>query len=203
MNKQDKVFLWFVGIIAFIILIAFLLSIIGIESKCHIKEKFNNDLYCTKSYRTNLTNSFNGWVERSHEADRLYEIKRQERLEEEREEQKKIQECYNAGYLVNESFTIKDYGLNCRKIDYLNDHLMDDFQKKDGGYISVSRNVFFTNTRTEAKMFQYNNERILATGHIIENFNYHVDCEGKKHKEKIDYFTEEEFVMYYVGECIQ
>ncbi len=202
MTIEEKVFLWFVGIIAFIILIAFLLSLVGIESTCNIKEKFNDDLYCIKHYRNNLSNSFDGWVERSHEADRIYLLEQEEKRKIQAEKDKEIQKCYDEGYLVNETFTIKDYGLSCRKVDYLNDHLMDSFEKKDGGYVSSSYRGFFSSRSTKTQIYQYINDRVMATGQLIENINYHIDCKGIKHNENIDYFTEEEFVMYYVERCI-
>ncbi len=196
MEDNDwKVTMWLLGIITFLIMVIFILSAFGIESTCNIKEKFNEDMYCSKYYKSNLSNSGYDWVERSHEADRIY-------LLEQAEKDKEVQKCYDSGRFVNESFTIKDYGLNCRKIDYLNDHLMDDFERKDGGYISVVRNGFFTYTKTEAQLYEYVNDRVLATGKLVKDIKYHLDCNEKKHNEQINYFTEEEFVMYYVERCI-
>ena len=67
----------------------------------------------------------------------------------------------------------------------------------------------------------YINDRILATGQLIETIEYHVDCENTTNKwfinnqyytkpyldkedtTKIDYYTEEEFVMAYIERCIE
>lgn len=175
-------------------------------SPCNLEGVFSKDKYCyhIPSYsNTTYGSNYNGWDLRSHEQDRINAQINKQRLETEKIMREEFKICYDAGSLINESFTIKDYDLNCEKIDYLNDHLMDNFEKRNAGYISVSYDGFFTSRSTKSELYQYVNDRILATGQLIENINYWVDCNENKHHENIDHFTEEEFVMYYVEECIE
>ncbi len=171
---------------------------------CNIRAKFDDDLYCVLVPTSNFSYANDKeWREGSHEQDRLNKIAYDKRIAEKQEKQRIAKECYDAGYLVNESFTIRDYGLNCKKIDYLNDHLQDNFERRDGGYVSSSYSGFFSRRSTKTQLYEYVNDRVLATGKLIENINYHLDCEEVKHREQINYFAEEEFVMFYVDNCIK
>lgn len=184
---------------------------------CHIKS-IGEDRYCSDDA---VRVGDHDWKVRSHEEDRINSEKRAEEKRKIDEEQQKKIACYASGYDYNESFDIfDDYNLTCKKIAYLNDHLMDNFEKKDGGYIRGSYSGFLSHGSVEGKSYEYINERIVATGKLIENIKYHVDCENSTNKyilthdyhrgtyfqpqdtTKIDYFTEEEFVMTYVDRCI-
>ncbi len=175
---------------------------------CKTQALFNSDSYCYQNYDYNgrMSNVSNGdydWEIRSHKQNEIDKLNRREANRKKQLELDKQKQCYDEGYLINESFNISEYGLNCKKIAYLNDHLMDNFKKKDSGYISGSYSGLLSRGYVNGKMYQYINDRVLATGMLVQNINYHVDCEDKKHNEKIDYYTEEEFVMYYVEECIK
>ncbi len=166
---------------------------------CHIKS-IGSDKYCVDSSNVTYDKS---WEVRSHEQDRLNNLARQEAIELEKQKQEEFQRCYDSGYFVNESFTFIDYGLTCKRIDYLNNHLMDNFEKMDAGSISGRYSGFFSSGSISGSSYQYVDERVVATGQLIENINYQVDCNGNKHNEQIDFLTEEEFVMYYVMECVE
>ena len=181
-------------------------------------EAIGKDKYCK-----DMSNGygFPEWKVGSHEEDRINAEKREEEKIIWREKYDKKIACYNEGYNYSESFDIfEDYNLTCRKIAYLNDHLMDNFGKKDGGYIRGSFRGFLSSGHVEGKSYEYINDRVVATGKLIEKIEYHVDCENSTNKftlvsdyhrgwyfdsedtTKIDYFTEEEFVMAYVDECL-
>ena len=218
MNKRAE--MDFGGLVLFVLFVLFASAFVidyqfGVNCKVR---SISEDKYCVDA--TNVTYG-HVWQVRSHEQDRINSEKAtQEKKKWDDEYQKKI-ECYANGYDYSESFDIfEDYNLTCNKIDYLNDHLMDNFEKVDGGYIKGSYSGFLSHGRVEGKSYQYINERIVATGKLIEKIEYHVDCNNSTDKyilthtwvgthfeskdtTKIDYFTEEEFVMAYVERCIE
>lgn len=172
---------------------------------CKISASFNNDTYCNKVFWSDSNRTSDGryeWVKGSYEEDRLIAEQRQRQQEAWAKLQREKQECHDSGYLVNNTFTLEDYGLNCKKIDYLNDHLMDNYVKVNAGKVEGYYSGIFSHGHLSGEQYAYINERVVATGKLIESINYWVDCNEEKSAEKIDFFTEEEFVMYYVEECI-
>lgn len=211
MNKKGRAVEYL--LMSFFVIIVTSISFSVIEWQfghvCKIKSLFDEDAYCYHNpyigRHSNVTGSpkYDGWEIRSHKQDELNRLESERIKEEKRQFKIKQKQCYDSGYFVNESFEVEDYGLTCKKIDYLNDHLMDNFEKRDGGYISGSYSGFLSRGSVKGKSYEYVNERVLATGMLIEDINYHVDCNEVKHNENVDYFTEEEFVMYYVDECVE
>lgn len=191
----------FFGIIFLIILFCILDSAYGIS--CKAKAMFNNDSYCAEVWEYEFWGDGWVWKIKSHSADDQAIIDRAEQARIDKENAEATKRCYDAGHFINETFEIGDYGFNCAKIDYINDHLMDNFKQMDGGYISGRLSGLFSSGSVDGQMYAYVNDRVVATGKLVQNINYHLDCEDVKHNEQIDYFTEEEFVMYYVEECIE
>lgn len=201
---------WGMVIVVSIIWVLISIWALDLGTFCKTKDLFNGeDNYCYhKPYTGRYQNlssspSYDGWEMKSHKQDEVNRLGRERVKEEQKQARLKQKQCYDSGYFVNESFKVSDYGLTCKKIAYLNDHLMDNFEQRDGGYISGSYSGFLSHGSVSGKSYEYVNERVLATGMLIENINYHVDCNQVKHNEKIDYFTEEEFVMYYVNQCVE
>jgi len=166
---------------------------------CHTKAAFSEDKYCVNS--ANYTNS-RDWTIRSHEQDRINAEKRAAKKEQARLAKQEYEKCYDEGYFVNESFRVSDY-FTCKQVEYLNDHLMDNFEKRKVGYVSGYYSGILSHGSISGETHQYINDRILATGKLVENINHQVDCNNEKQDERIDYFSEEEFVMHYVEECLK
>lgn len=215
-NEEQGSWLGVIMLIAIIFIISIMYFSYAQGWGCHI-QSVSKDKYCIDESNWRGSHS---WKVRSHEKDRINSEKAaEEKIVWDERYEKKIS-CYNKGYDYNESFDIfEDYNLTCSKVAYINDHLMDNFEKVDGGYIKGSYSGFLSSGYVEGKSYDYINDRVIATGKLIEKIEYHVDCEnltkkwtlqhgwpGKKFVSedttKIDYFTEEEFVMTYVNRCI-
>lgn len=183
-------------------------------------------------YYENVSGYYYGteWVIRSHKQDKIDEENRLAHLKEIDEFNKNADECFNSGQWFNQSFDImKDYNLTCIKLQYINDHLIDKSRQMDGGYISGSYSGFLSYGQIEGKMYDYATEGVLATGQLPERIIYHIDCQNstltkdyyqdsrwyagdsnyvgmrdlsRSDIKEIDYYTESEFVMYYVNNCI-
>lgn len=205
----------FLGIVMFLI---YIVINYNHGTDCKIKAWFDEDKYCIDVANISYDHE---WQMRSHEQDKINREKAEQKKIKLQETFDKKTACYEAGYEVNKSFDLlEDYGLSCKKIAYINDHLIDNFEKKDAGYIKGSYSGILSHGSVSGKMYQYVNDRILATGQLVENIYYHTDCENstnkwfiennfwdgkklnKKDTTKIDYFTEEEFVMEYVERCL-
>lgn len=198
-------------IIITIIFIVILNMSLGLT--CKIKA-IGDDKYCKKvyNYYSNLSNDYSiSWEVKSKSQDLINEENRRIAQEKTKEQQKIKQECYDNGEDYNISLDIiNDYGYNCKKIEYINDHFIDKTRQVDGGYIEGSSSGFvlgytigFNSGYTSGKFYDYVTERVLATGQLVENTQFHIDCNGEKSNEKINYYTESEFVMYYVDNCIK
>lgn len=128
---------------------------------------------------------------------------------------------------------IEDYGLSCEQINYYNDHLILGSQQKDGGSIEVKYNGFFSSRSTKVQLYDWINVEYLATGRLVKNTQYHEDCRGEtlywqfqticndgkvfpdevsscyggyfgqKETKIINYYTESDFVFYYVNNCLE
>ena len=226
-NKKERpnifVFLTMCLVLTFVALGLFW-SYFGIG--CHIKSYFDKDLYCIKDYKSNITNSDFEYVARSHKQDKLNEEVRAQRQKELDESNKKNKECFDKGKYYNKSFDIfNDYNLDCKKLAYINDHLIDKSRQVDGGYIDGSYHGLFSYGHIEGRMYDWVTEGILATGQLVKNISYHLDCENstlslprddfehwtyqpqppktRDDTKVIEYYTESEFVMYYVTKCIE
>lgn len=191
-------------IVCSIIIVILIDLIFGGYLGCHIKSINKNELYCVQTPHSNITYSGFFYQLKNSTEDEI------ERLEWEMERnniikiREEAKQCYNDGYDVNLSFDIfEDYGLNCNKIKYINDHLVDEAQQRDGGYIKGSYSGFVSYGSMQGKSYEYVIENVLATGMLIEKLNYHVDCNEAKHNENIDYYDASEFVMYYVDKCVE
>jgi hypothetical protein len=178
---------------------------------CHIKAAFSDDLYCNEYYTSNISNAFSSYEIRSHNQDKINAENRIKQQEEAAKQAEIQQKCYAAGKDYNLSFDIiKDYGYTCPKLQYINDHFIDKTRQVDGGYIEGSSfgmyagfGIGISSGYVEGKLYQYVTERVSATGQLVQNMKYHINCNEIKSNEIIDYYTESEFVMYYVDKCIQ
>jgi len=111
--------------------------------------------------------------------------------------------CWRNGSFYNYTFDIiKDYNLSCSKLAYINDHLIDKTRQVDGGYISGQYSGFIARGHIESHLYQYVTEGVLATGTLVNNINYYTNCRNETKDKKISYYSESDFVMYYVNKCI-
>ena len=224
-NKEDKPN-WFIILATLTIIGVFLIYlIIPYFSPC-ISSWFDKDKYCAKIYDSNLTNSLYHYEIRSYIQDKINQDEQNRIRKEQIENTRKLEDCFNDGQWYNQSFDIiKDYGLNCDKLRYINDHLIDKSRQVDGGYIDGSYSGFLSYGHIEGHIYQYVTEGVLATGQLPKNISYHIDCQnsslGLPHPDfnhwtyqsqpdqvrdetkLINYYTESEFVMYYVNRCIK
>jgi predicted small secreted protein len=170
-------------------------------------QAIGEDRYCANidiSRSNRSSDSDYKWVIKSHKQDAIdsenYRIS-QEKI---RLENEIRQKCYDDGKDYNFSFDIKkDYNFSCKKIEYINDHFIDKTRQMDGGYISGYFSGLLSYGYIQGQLYEYVTERILATGQLVQNISYHLDCNNVKSNEQIDYYTESKFVMYYVEECIK
>ena len=219
-----------VGTIIFFIGIYFIFNLMyGIN--CHIKS-IGEDKYCMKIDETNIVGGKYHFEIRTHSQDKIDEDNRIKKVKEREIKQSQSQECYDKGQDFNYSFDIiKDYGFNCQKLAYINDHFIDKTRQVDGGYIDGSYSGFFSYGHIEGRLYQYVTEGVLATGQLVKSISYHLDCENSTlnpivlihncygygygrldgncnyvesriETKVINYYTESEFVMYYVNKCI-
>ena len=160
------------------------------------------------------------------------EVKRIADEKAETERKDKIKECYYAGQYYNYTMDIiDDYGYTCPKLSYINDHFIDSTRQVDGGYIEGSSYGLFSYGHIKGQLYAYVTEGVLATGQLIEHIEYNLDCENstlgpeesncyysiyytydgsynpqmscfRPETKQVDYYTESEFVMYYVDHCI-
>ena len=175
--------------------------------KCRFPAMFSKDKYCVS---VEEDYGFSTWQRKSHKQDKIdsdnaeiQRIEREKRYKEEEIVRQKAQECYDAGndYEINISI-FEDYDLNCDKIAYINDHLIDSTRQEDGGYISGRYSGFLSSGSVKGEFKEYVTEGVLATGQLAKQLSYHLDCNGKQHNMNIKYYTESEFVMAYVDRCI-
>ncbi len=175
----------------------------GNEMSCKISSLKSSELYCLQIPTSNMSNGGYHWEQFNKTEQKIARDNYVRKQEELRKEKEAEQICYNQGYDFEMSFDImEDYGLSCPKLKYVNDHFIDNFEKKNVGYIRGSYSGFLSHGSLDGEFYQYINNKIMATGNLVENISYHVDCEGTKHNEQIDYYDTGEFVMYYVEECI-
>lgn len=141
-------------------------------------------------------------------------------------ENQKIQACYDAGNDTVYHFDIiNDYNLSCAKLAYINDHLVDNYVAKNGGYISSYYHGLLSSKQVEVHLTQWVNERVAATGQLVDNITIHTDCNNastvkyddafrdlNKHQActfldcfvpRITYYSTADFVMYYTERCIE
>jgi hypothetical protein len=176
------------------------------KDSCIFKSS-GEDKYCFKEevcYSNHTNSCHERWVVKSHaqdEIDRLY----WEKIHKENEERERIRiECYNNGSDYNFSFDIiKDYGLSCNKLKYINDHFIDKSRQVDGGYIEGSYSGLFSYGHIEGQLYQYVTEQTLATGQLVQSTKYHLNCNNEESDRLTDFYTESEFIMYYVERCLQ
>lgn len=178
---------------------------------CKTKALFDKDIYCYQISYDNRTNALLEWVQGSHKQDQINAENQARIVEEARRQQEAAAKCYKEGKDYNYSFDIiENYNLSCIKVAYINDHFIDKTRQVDGGYISGGSSGIFvglfgvgvSSGHVEGHLYQYVTERVLATGTLVQNIQYHLDCNEVKSKEVIDYYTESEFVMYYVDKCL-
>lgn len=193
-----------IRMIILIFLICFLLLptlnwITGYWTTCNLHSVFSSDKYCQINYYSNFSGSGSYYELRSHKADFLAEQERQVIEKERKENEIKEKQCYDNGYDYHRDLDIiKDYGLSCQKIAYINDHLID--EKVNGGYIKGSYSGFFSSGHIEGNFDIMKDS--LATGQLVQNISYHVNCRNETTNEEIDYYDESEFVLYYVDRCL-
>jgi hypothetical protein len=215
---------WFI-ILAFLIFIGIFIIyfIVSYFSPCI--HPFDKDKFCMKISDSNLTNSLYHYEEKSHKQIIIDNSNAEKQRKELDKKNKEAQDCFNKGKWYNQSFDIlKDYGFNCAKLEYINDHLIDKSRQVDGGYITSDDYGFLGLSRNhvDVHIYQWVTEGILATGQLLKNISYHIDCNNstltpdcfdgwyggdetklcRSDTKQIDYYTEGEFVMYYVNRCI-
>ena len=198
------------------------------KANCEKSIKNNPDLYCYNRWYGVMNNGDDwddGWAVGSHTTDSV-------NAEAERARAQARKECYDSGKDYAYSFDImRDYNLTCSKIAYINDHLIDQTRQVDGGYISGYYSGFFSGGYVEGHLYQYVTEGILATGQLVENISYHIDCHnsteplegqcngggrcssnggpwhccegGPMDTVITNYYSESDFVMYYVNKCVK
>jgi len=206
-NKYQLVYGIFVIIIPLILTLIFINFIFDLGFYCKIQDTFNgHDKYCYHMPYTgrymDVSTSPNkyGWEMKSHKQDKIESDQRAETERIRLEEQKQEEECYNNGADYNSSFDlIKDYGLSCKQINYINDHLIG--QKTSGGYIQGSYSGFFSSGKIKGESYIITES--LALGKLVQSIKYHLDCNKIKSNEIIDYYEESEFVNYYVENCLK
>lgn len=204
-----------IGIIA-LLLINAIADPHGLGVKCHFKNSriFTDDRYCFWHVQDFVT-EYGTWHVGSHSEDeRVAKAYEEAKIRE--EEARKVQEkaeaerqrCYNLGKDFKYYFDIiSDYNLSCKKIAYINDHLLDNIVALNGGYIkgNFEEYRFFGSTHSdyEAHLTEYVVTGILATGQLMRNISYHVDCNNQTSNVVKEFYNEKEFVMYYVDRCIR
>lgn len=127
---------------------------------------------------------------------------------------------------------IKDYGFTCNQIEYINNHFILKSERKDGGSIEGSTHGLFSSGHIEGKFYDWVNTENVATGKLIKTAKYHLDCKDStlfwksqyicdsglvfpdetsncgnghnrvKDTRKLTFYTESDFVMYYVDKCV-
>lgn len=130
--------------------------------------------------------------------------------------------CYNEGGWINISYDLeKDYNLSCAKVDYLNDHLIMSSSKQHAGIISGSFSGFLSYRSVKGDFYQWVYDESVATGKLPKSVRFHADCNNETQKldlkrnwdykeiikytntRSVSYFSEEDFVMFYVNNCIE
>lgn len=209
----ETITIWFGGMLIISLL---LIALHGNPLTCYYKDWAHEELECYKQIKSNISSSVWKYTILNKTVQSLENQKREEQREQDtiRAAQDKI--CYLAGTTINKSFDIhKDYGYTCKQLAYINDHFVDHVDQRDGGYIQGSGSgwaggvgpfgfmIGHSSTSIEGKFYQYVVTQVSATGHLVQSLSYHLDCREDKHNEIIDYYTEAEFVMYYVDHCIE
>lgn len=195
-------FLAVLSIAAVIVLLMFCFK--DTKPYCKIQTWGKSELYCMKTYRTNFTNEFPHWEIRNRTQDTIDMQAAEAAYLRAKQEEIRQQACYAQGYDVSYVFDVlENYNLSCQKIAYINDHLITHPEQHDGGYIEGSYSGLISSGHLRGNLYSWVNQEVLATGQLVQNVSYHVDCEGKETEKIVDYYTENEFVMYYVDHCIQ
>lgn len=174
--------------------------------KCKYKAEKNPDVYCEYYYTGGNRSSdpqYRNLRMGSHQQDALKEKQRQENLEDKRQALKEEQECYDAGTDIEREYSLFDYyNLTCPQMEYINDHLIQEWEKRDGGHVKTERNGFFTSSSTETQLYQWVELELLATGKLLASESYHLDCNDQESERKETYYDVSDFVMMYVRECV-
>ncbi len=199
-------------IIGFLLMLLFL---VGCSNKltCKGDVKGSDDLYYQKIHLSNISSDNSYYCKtRSRAQDNfLAEQQKQENIL-----QSIRKECYLAGKDYNKTFDlIVHYNLSCEKIAYINDHLLMSSNKRDAGNIKGEVNRFFSNGKLEGNFYQWVYDENLATGELVKNVAYHLDCNNTTSHWKKDiqtsklrdttvfeYYNEKDFVIYYTNNCI-
>jgi hypothetical protein len=168
---------------------------------CSVQTWGKSDLYCAQDCSDMMNYCYNGpnsleWKIHNRTAETLAAQKQQlqRQLVYEKEKQR----------------LADDYGYTCAQLAYINDHLVDAVTQKDGGYIESSSSSYnsgiFSSSRSSHRLNvhlkQYVVTRVSATGMLLENWSYHTNCRDEKVDVIEDFYTEAEFVMYYVDNCV-
>jgi len=147
---------------------------------------------------------------------------------------KPYKDCYNNGTDLSVYFDlIEDYNLSCDRIGYINDHLIKNHEKMDAGHLKGSYLGFLSDRHVRGQYYQWVTNENLATGRLVKNLTYHLDCnnethhwytgtvcvsgkknpmetpsclvksEGKQDTRRYKYYDEKDFVLYYVERCLE
>lgn len=158
------------------------------------------ELYYFKHYKSNLSgsNAYNCKIG-NHTIDKL----RQEEYNTARSLEAQRRECSLSGKDYNEIFDlIQDYNLSCERIKYINDHYVTSAEKRDGGYIKGVSSGFFSSGNVKGKFYSWVQTENLATGRLVKEVDSHLNCNGIVDSKVFTYYTESDFIMYYVNNCV-
>jgi hypothetical protein len=230
MVKDDYSWIAKIIVVIFGFIVIFSIYLDGLDDKvgygfgirCKSHTWFDKDKYCQVEclgYDCNWSsNAIQTLVLKSHAQDKMDKENRQIRAKQQQEESDRRTACFNAGKDYSYNFTIfGNYNLSCKKVAYINDHLIDKTKQVEGGYIKGSYSGFLSSGYVEGHLYSYITEGVLATGQLIKHISYHLDCENNTEytsdnswhqietvdTKQIEYFTESEFVMEYVNKCIK
>jgi len=199
------------GKIALILLGLILIGLLGLlfsnsnRLKCDGQVGSDPELYYQKNYWSNMSISGYSCKIGNYTLDQLnYDVmvlerKRERLIAAEREQ------CYLAGRDYDFKFDlIEDYGFSCEQIGYINDHFILSSESKDGGSIDGRYSGFLSSGRIEGQFYDWVNTENLATGKIIKQTSYHLDCEDSMRDTKVvNYYSESDFIMYYSDHCLK
>ena len=181
MNWKD-----FIGLLVLTCFCIFVLLMLPIENPlnttaCDMRSWFDSDKY---SYNAeNRSDWFScgiGSLEKDNE--------RRERNAEQKAKNHQAylirKACFDSGQNVTiENQDLReDYGFSCEQIAYINDHLIHGTEKVDAGKTtttSVSRGLFhYTRTTTASQHYAWIDKYNLATGALLKNATFHLDCQN-------------------------
>ena len=146
----------------------------------------------------------------NHTQDKIAEQKRTIKAEEKAVVRLEKKQCYDEGSFHNFSFDLlKDYNFSCEVIDYYNSHLILGSERHEAGKIYGNVEGLFVYGTIKGQLYSWVNNEYLATGQVVKNISYHIDCNNKtvswngKETKKIIFYSEKDFVNYYVNNCIR